>query len=1038
MLKKPNLFRGLSCVMSFMLIICILASAILEDNRTMVDQTFQTVSQKVVSEENGEGYTAFVPDDDFLTNGILDMAKDEAVHKELGARIGEEGSVLLKNDNAALPLSSNAKVTVFGYRGYLSLGAGWSNNGTPVVNGLEAAGLAVNPTVKEIYSTLGLRAANPGWASNKTYDFVYDPGEAAPSKLKETNASYEDSLKEYSDAAIVVLGRGNGEGADYKPGVEGVAEGVGSRNALALSTNERELMNFVTEKFDKVIVLIATVSPMELGELQANEKVDSIMYIGLPGTYGAYGIGNVVTGKANPSGGLYDIYASNSMSSPAMRNMGHFELTNAGDIVRKDTSSVGTRGTDPGFQHYLIEAEGIYVGYRYYETRYWDCVMGDVAAKTKTDSTGIYEDSKTEWNYAEEVVYPFGYGLSYTTFDKTIENVTWTKSAHEQIAHVTVKVTNTGKVAGKTNVQIYGQAPYTQYDRENLVEKSAVQLLNYDMTKVLQPGESTTMVIDVDLQNLASYDYMKAKTYIMENSDQYYFAIGNGSHDAVNNILAAQGKTTADGMTYNGNTKAAWQWTYDTATEGTVDTYTFSVSHAGEEITNELDYANWNDYEPGTVTMLSRQDWVGTFPKTYEGLAAPELMLQHYSGHIIEYGTKENPDSAAALAEVKFDQPTELKFADMVGASFDDPRWQELLDAMSLEETVNYAIQSGRGFAGVDSIGIPVGSYAENGPGTPVWKTAETVNPAPWAIEKPEQNYNLGTFPTFAVIAASFDPALAYEYGRVLANDALLGGKPMMWLPGANTHRTPYNGRSEQYFSEDPVLTGVTTMEAAMGALSKGGIVTAKHFAFNDQEMHRSGVGTFMTEQRAREIELRAFQIPFESAKYDTEDKDTGMLGVMTSFSKLGGLECTVNEGLLTGILAEEWGYNGYMVSDLKDDLDLMPQAFLAGLGGYDWRTAADDLDPYSSVEFFRYDAELLKAMKEVCHQKMYAFANSSFMNSISTSTHTEWNLTWWRAAYIGGISLFGLLTAVAIVLYILAETKGRKGGKSILGKECA
>ena len=272
----------------------------------------------------------------------------------------------------------------------------------------------------------------------------------------------------------------------------------------------------------------------------------------------------------------------------------------------------------------------------------------------------------------------------------------------------------------------------------------------------------------------------------------------------------------------------------------------------------------------------------------------------------------------------------------------------------------------------------------------------------------------------------------------MLANDAILGGKPMMWLPGANTHRTPYNGRSEQYFSEDPVLTGVTTMEAAMGALSKGGIVTAKHFAFNDQEMHRSGVGTFMTEQRAREIELRAFQIPFESAKYDTEDKDTGMLGVMTSFSKLGGLECTVNEGLLTGILAEEWGYNGYMVSDLKDDLDLMPQAFLAGLGGYDWRTAADDLDPYSSVEFFRYDAELLKAMKEVCHQKMYAFANSSFMNSISTSTHTVWNLTWWRAAYIGGITLFGLLTVASAALYILTETKSRKGGKSNLGKECA
>lgn len=1030
MFKKPSIYRGLSCVFAFLLIISMLASNVLEFNRTMVDQTFGTHSQLTITLEGNDNlYTAFIPDDDFLTNGLLDMQKDEDIHKTLGALIQQEGSVLLKNENNTLPLNSGASVTMLGFRSYASIGAGWGGGGTTVATGLEAAGFSINPTVRDIYAELNVSAANPGWASNKTYDFVYDPAEPSPSDLSAVNAAFSSSISSYNDAAIVVLGRGNGEGADYKPGTAGVAEGVGSRNALALSTKEKELINFACDNFDKVIVLISTVSPMELGDLKDNPKVGAVMWIGHPATYGAFGIGPLLNGQANPSGGLYDTYAYNSMSSPAMRNMGHYEFTNAGEIVRADTSSVGTRGTDPGFQHYVIEAEGIYVGYRYYETRYYDCVMGDTSAQTKTDTIGIYEDSVSGWNYSEEVCYPFGYGLSYTTFDKTIEDVTWDRSAHEQIAHVTVKVTNTGSVAGKTSVQIYGQSPYTNYDRTNGIEKSAIQLLNFDKTDVIQPNTSVTVTVDVDLQDLATYDEWIAKTYIMENSDEYYFAVGNGAHDALNNILAAQGKSTANGMDYNGNAAGAYKWSYNTAEDGAIDSYTFSVSKNGTEITNQLQYSDWNEYVPGTVNYLSRSDWAGTFPKTYENMTAPALMLQHYSGNIIEYHTKGNPDSAEALAALKFDQPTDLKFADMTGAAYDDYRWDELLDAMSLEETVLFAIKSGRGFANLESVGFPIGSYAENGPGTPAWiSTEEGVTNAPWAIEQPEQSYTLGTFPTFSVIASTFSPKIAKEYGRVLANDAILGYKPMMWLPGANTHRTPYNGRSEQYFSEDPVLTGVVTMEAAIGALQKGGIVTAKHFAFNDQEMHRSGVGTFMTEQRAREIELRAFQIPFEARKYDTGDQDVGMLGVMTSFSKLGGIECTVNTGLLTGILAEEWGYNGYIVSDLKDDLDLMQQAFKAGLGGYDWRTEEDDVLPYCDVENFRYDAELLQTLKETCHKKLYTFANSSFMNAVSSTTTTVWNMTWWRTAYIAGIACFGVLTAVSVLLYIICEVKQKKG----------
>lgn len=1027
MFKKTALYRGLTCTLSIVLVVMVMLALVLEENRTMVDQTLGTKSQLIVTEEDdGTLYTAFTPDEDFLTNGKLDLDKDKDIHKNLSIKISEEGSVLLKNENSALPLKANAQVTVLGVRGYKSLGG--RSGSFIVANGLKESGLQINPTMEAVYAPIKFSDMAPGWASNKTYDFKYNPNEPSLADLVSQDADYADSFAEYGDAAIVVLGRNNGEGADYKPGTDGVADGVGARTALALSANEKDIVKLACDNFSKVVVLVIGVSPMELGELQDNEKVGAIMYIGFPATYGCEGVGNLLQGKANPSGGLYDMYARNSLSSPAMRNMGHYELTNADKITRKDTSSVGTRGTDPGFQHYVIEAEGIYVGYRYYETRYFDCVNGDASAKTKTDATGIYEDSKTNWNYAEEVVYPFGYGLSYTTFEKKITGVTWDKSAHEQIAHVSVSVKNTGTVAGKTSVQIYGHAPYTSYDKTNGVEKSAIQLLNFEKTDIIPAGNTVNVTVDVDLQNLASYDENGAGTYIMENGE-HYFAVGNGAHDALNNILAAMGKTTSDGMDKNGVADAAHKWTYDTATEANgVDSFTFSQSKNGTKIKNSLDYCNWNDYEKGKVLMLSRSDWSGTFPKTYDTMTATEQMLKHYNGEVIDVKTKSNPDSAQALAEVKFDQATELKFADMKNAEFGDYRWDEVVDAMSIEELVLFCMESGRGFAPIDSLNFPQGSYAENGPGTPAWiDNSEGVTNAPWAVEKPSGSYSLGSFPTYAVIASSFNPELSKEYGRVLGNDSILGLKPMLWLPGANIHRTPYNGRSEQYYSEDPILTGVMTMEATVGALAKGAIVTAKHFAFNDQEMHRSGVGTFMTEQRAREVDLRAFQIAFEASKYDTEEKDVGMLGVMTSFSKLGGIECTVNKGLLTDILANEWGFNGYMVSDLKDDLDLMPQAFKAGLGGYDWRTESDDITPYRDVDNFRFDAELLQCMKKVARQKMYAFANSNFMNNVNTTTHSVWNMTWWRAAYISGIVISAVLVLAALGMLIACFVINKK-----------
>lgn len=1025
----------------FLLIVTVLASWILETNRSMVDQTFGTNSVVFVTDENaGALFTAFTPDKEFLTeSGELDPAKDKEIHRDLSVRIQQEGSVLLKNTNNALPLNDKAaselKVTVFGRRGYSTTG---------VADALTTAGVSVNPTVSEKYNTWNSNRdyslMSPGWASNKTYDFKYDPREMPASDI-----SADTDFGDYTDAAIVVIGRSNGEGADYKPGEEGVADGVGSRNALALSTNEKETIALAKQCSDKVIVLINTVSAMEVHELKTDADVDAIMWIGLPSTYGAEGIANLLLGKESPSGGLYDTYAADTAANPAMMNFGHYELTN-GNLIdpsrqgeRKDTSSVGTRGTDPGFWHYVIEAEGIYAGSYYYETRYYDAVV-NASSGAGTESVGAsyidVADSNSTWDYANNVTFPFGYGLSYTRFSFTMGDVTIQRNGgHEVIASFDVTVKNEGGVAGKTPVQIYAQSPYTAYDKQHGVEKSAIQLMTFEKTKKLEPNETQTIHFDVDLQELASYDYKTAKTYIMEEGT-YYFAVGNGAHDALNNVLAAQGKTTADGMDANGTAALAKAWSYDSAIDNAVDDFTFSQSKEGVEITNQLKYADWNDYAPGTVTYLTRDDWDGTWPRTYTDMTAPDLMVDHYNGKVIDYGTKDDPDSQAELDAVLFDQesPNGYKFGHMVGATFDDYRWEELINQISLDEAILFAIESGRGFAAIDSINFPEGRYAENGPGTPIWEDNSSGEPqAPWKVPAPEGGLSLGSFPTFSVIASTFSRELAYEYGRVLGNDAIFGEKPLLWLPGANLHRTAYAGRSEQYFSENPILTGIITMEAAYGAWQKGAIVTAKHFAFNDQEMHRSGVGTFQTEQRAREMELRGFQIAFEANKYNKpiegeRDFSGGMQGVMTSFSKLGGIECTVNEGLLSGILRGEWGYHGYIVSDLKDDLDLMPQAFLAGLGGYDWRTFEDDVEPYMDAENFKYDAELMQAIKDVVHEKLWVFANSSFMNRVNASTHSVWNMTWWRALYISGIVIFSVITAASVVLYVLSEVfKKRK-----------
>lgn len=713
--------------------------------------------------------------------------------------------------------------------------------------------------------------------------------------------------------------------------------------------------------------------------------------------------------------------------------MGNFQYENGADML---TRGAGQTGGTTG--NYLIEAEGIYVGYRYYETRYYDSVFGNGNAGSPV---GAYASS-TEWDYDKEVAYGFGYGLSYTDFTQEFEgepefNVSTDPETGvcDATAVFHVKVTNTGDMAGKSIVQIYGQAPYT----EGGVEKSAVQLLNFGKTDTLKPGESQVVSVEVDLQYIASYDNTydngdgTVGTYILDPGT-YYFAMGNGAHDALNHMMARQG---ADPESLSGESNSAMAYEHK-ITEDFISSTAFSVSKTGEKISNQLDYADWNYFQPGEVTYLSRTDWAGTYPKSYTDMTlVNEELINLLNGN---YYTIQTDDDTSGIT---WGKDSNLMFYEMYGTDFDDVKWQDLLDKMTLEEAQYLATFGGPSIPGVSSIGTVETYMTENaGNGVAVNLNASKDTGAPWSISAsdPNGNWHPEVFANAPLVAASFNQDLYKEVGSFIGEEALFTGIPILWGPGLNTHRHAYNGRNGEYYSEDPVLSGSAAMEFAIGALDYGLIAAPKHFAFNDQETNRSGVAPYMLEQRAREVELRAYQIAFEATKYDTEEVDAGMRGLMISFSKIGPVECTASYELMTEILKEEWGFKGYAVTDIYDDTDIYGAVLASGTTCFDTRgisgfygattlencsTFATQVDGSKvSAQLLSGDARLQNAVKDSCHNILYAFSQSSLMNRYNSTTHIEQTMTWWRMAYMAAIAAFGILLLASGALYVVSSKR--------------
>ena len=1018
MSRKRNLWRGLTTLTASLLTVSVAAGPVVDSYRTDIDKFLGTKSSAMVTDSTDEDLYTYKSDYSSTTE-LLDSIED------LGERMSEEGTVLLKNENNALPLSKDEtqKLSLLGFSSYYpgqggDMGSSLNENkGTDAdtvdfVEALDAKGFKINEDLHDLYKSLEseFKTEVNMWGNIMEYyhitapatDGVFASKEPSQEKMDSVDDKWKDSMDDYN-VMLVTIGRSSTENGTYLPGVDGVdaSQNLNQTDPLGLSDDERDLINAAVEAKEnnggKVIVMLNNANAMEIDEIKNNDGVDAIMEIGFPGGYGFYGVADILSGEANPSGHLTDTYAVTNANSPAAQNFGNYEWTNADPSVNINAEEV--------------EAEDIYTGYKYYETRYADTVLGQGNADaTVGSSTG------KAWNYDDEVSYPFGYGLSYTTFEQTLKSVDVDLANRTVTAEVDVK--NTGDVAGKDVVQLYTSVPYTDYDVENKVEKSAVQLLDYEKTDMIEPGESQTVTITADAQDMASWDSScenEAGTtgnWILDNGT-YYFTVGNGAHEAVNNVLAAQDQDV------EGNKDNVQTWEL-----GDFDSSSFAVTLNGTPVENQLQDADLNNWMEDTVTYLSRNDWEGTWPETYKDLTATDEMISTMADDYSDIEANGDPSS------VTFGADNGMTLANLKGVDdITDERWSTLMDQITLEECLIRTGLGGTSTKTIESItspeaiqndgpngfnSYPLGQYANS--------DDSTGDPCVIAEDDPNRDYKMGVMAVETVIGQTFSKQLAEEWGKVIGNYSLWANTAIWWGVGTNLHRTPYNARNHEYFSEDAVLTagqGAAIIEAGH---EYGVLIAPKHLAFNDTEINRTGIAEFMTEQAARENELRGVQSCIE---------DANALAVMTTYNRVGCVTSNAHTGLLLNILHKEWGFKGLMSEDFIQDpaYTKIHMAVHNGVTmtcntGDNTMAAVEAVWPYWSVENASQSEELLTDLKQAMLYQNYALANSNAMDGMSTSTHIEKLNTWYDNLITGLRIGFGVLTVLCAAMYLLGLKK--------------
>ena len=1019
---KRLLMKILANVSIALLILVYFANSLAGQFAGQINSFLGTSTTQMVS--TGGGDEGFVR---YYETAYRSVAELKAAGLAKVEEVEGEGAVLLKNDNDLLPLKGT-QVSLFGATaaspvyGGTGSGAVDSSDAPNYVDALQRSGLTV------------INKSLMDWYISEEYGRDFAPGgdginEAKWSKISKSNAASDFGKGE---VAIFVVGRVGGEANDLKSvkHSDGGANPLGAdvdANADYLMLNKEELgilsglKGLKDEgKLSGIIVLFNSANPVSAAFVNdASYGIDAALWIGSVGQTGLYAVGDLLTGKINPSGSLPDTWWTNNLLDPAMANFGSYTYSNA--------SSYNFASSPSKFTSYVVYQEGIYVGYRYTETRYEDVVLG-------TANTG-------KFNYYDVVAYPFGYGLSYTTFKMSDMQVTKEGTGQDTVYTVTVTVTNTGNAAGKKAVQVYAQKPYTDYDRQNQIEKAAVELVGYGKTGILQPNASETVTVKVPEYFLTSYDALGTGAYILD-AGTYYLTAAGDSHEAVNNILAAKSKTTSNGMTENGNKDLAYSVDY------AFDSSTYAKAYGtGADVTSLFALADINRYEgkgSNSVTYLSRSNWEGTLllwgdsnkdgeNDNYVKLSMTDQMYKDVILDAADIPANDNQWPTMGSTNTSYSLINLLKDENGDPLPYDDPRWEELLDQLTYEEMAHLCAVGLRMTGALTSISKPE-TLDHNGPSGVTQKYSAGSNGYARNrnsdLENPEVDPDsdlTGTcYPCNGIIAATMNDKLVQEVGELIGEDAMWAGYAGFYGSGLNIHRTPYAGRVFEYYSEDGILTGLIDTYETIGIQSKGVYVYNKHFALNDQELQRQGLGTWCNEQAMREIYLRAFELPIVNADAKC---------VMTAFNRIGAVWSGACYPLITSWLRGEAGMTGFAVTDMYEgDYMSKPHEVLAGNDipdNYPGTTgtvvSGGEAGALLGFEFADYgpngktpNAQVARALRESSHRILYTVLHSRGMDGISENTKIISVTPWWQTALTVAQVVFAVLSIASVALLVL------------------
>ncbi len=952
---------------------------------------------------------------DLLQNNVFGsgITIDREEGEALATQIEEEGIVMVKNENNSLPLDVNEdeQVNVFGWSSTQWIGGG-SGSGrvvssmsdlnvtTGLLDALYDYGIDYNTELTEMYRNYLGERPNLSNGTLNTYDYqfhrLYEPD------INDT-AYYSDSLlenaKAYSDTAIVVIGRMCGESNDapkvqYKGNSSGSSVSDPDRTYLEISTEEEALLEYVGANYENVVVVINSTNTMELGFMETIDGLDSCLVVGGSGINAANGIVNVLYGEASPSGRLTDTYAYEFETNPTYINAGadgENLYTDGSGYYPADGTTNGNVGNSSQLYDgvsYVDYCEDIYVGYRWYET---------------ADEEGYWDDVSNEWGtgYDGVVQYPFGYGLSYSEFSYRLADVNVSSGSTlegDETIEVTVNVTNTGDVAAKEVVQLYYTAPY--YEAQ--IEKSSINLAAFDKTSLLEPGETEQLVLSFDVRDMASYDSYDSNNdgfagYTLDKGT-YEVKLMNNSHDL---LEMSSGSNT---ITYKINSNINYETDAVTGNEVsnkfTGDDAVDGVSLDGSDETAEIDY-------------LTRYDFANSFPSELSAARAMSdgdkennLYTSSDASAWIDESDEDittGADSGLSIYDSSTGEVTELGL--QLGADFDDEEWDALLNQMTISEMQELTLHGYCKTSAVSSIGKPQNTEAD-GP--------NQIG----SFNRP----TCGTgFPNATVLGQTWSTSLSYDFGLALGSEARQLGYSGWYGPGINTHRSAFGGRNYEYFSEDPVLAGNMATNSVKGAKNVGVYAYLKHIAVYDQESNRDGLYTWLTEQSFREIYLKPFQ---------TAIQEGGAGGVMTSYNRIGAVWAGGSTALIQGILRDEWGFNGTVLTDYADHHAYMNQDHALRAGGDLFMDGWLSNGTYSlETSSNSYKQALRLACKHIIYTWLnteYTAANYSAADDVESVSKGVVDESWKTWVYVAD----GIIGAALIVWGVLVALRKEKAPK--------